>query len=250
MRPLSMLLLILPLSILCSENEYTDAIVKKIDTRQKPGAWILEVQKNVAYHYYGDQDAKPEYQELGKEAQSLLTIPEEKHVSIKKMAPHAPNFEYAPACMCNGYIFVKEEFMDRAWLGIKRVSLIHEAVHKKQFRPFEQQVIILNPSKYSKIEQEADFEGALLGKCYRCTYEFSLKQPREKDTSPQAQKAREMGYATYEQLGKISQQQQKQKLLCCQHKRCGWAKEIDEEKVYRKFYPQTKNSETLNFKKD
>ncbi len=249
MRPLSLLLLIFPLSIICSENKYTDAIVKKIDTRQKPGTWILEMQKNVAYHFYGDQDAKTEYQELGKEAQNLLTIPEKEQVIIKKLASHAPNFAYAPACMCNGYIFVKEEFMDRTWFGIKRVSLIHEAVHKKQFQPFEQQIVILNPSKYSKIEREADCEGALLGKCYRCTYEFSLKQPREKDTSPQAQSAREMGYATYEQLGQISQQQQKQRLLCSHHKRCGWANKVDEEKVYRRFFPQTKNDSALNFKK-
>ena len=172
MRILPLFLLIVPFSTVCSDYIYSDAIVKKIDIRQKPGNWILEKQKEVAYHYYGDQDAKAEYQELGKEAQNLLGIPKEDQVSIKKMAPHAPNFAYAPACMCNGYIFVKEEFMDRTWFGIKRVSLIHEAVHKKQFRPFEQQVVILNPSKYSKFEQEADFEGAYRGNCYRCTYEF------------------------------------------------------------------------------
>ena len=111
---------------------------------------------------------------------------------------------------------------------------------KKQFRPYEQRVVILYPEKYTKIEQEADFEAAHLGKCARCTYEFSLKQPRQNDKHPLAQKYREMGYATYEQLGIIAQQQQKQNLLCPYHKRTGWPEKTDEEIVYRKFYPLEK----------
>jgi len=238
MRKLS--LLILPLSLYCtqqSDHVYSDAIAKKIELRQKPGPWLLEMQQAIAYQHFGNQDAKEEYQQRGKEAQNLVEIPEKDHVKIKKLAPHAPNFHHAPACMCNGYIFVKEEFMDQTWFGIKRISLIHEAVHKKQFRPYEQVIVVLNPSKYQKIEQEADFEAAHLGKCARCTYEFSLKQPRENDPHPQAQKYREMGYATYEQLAVIAQQQQKQNLLCPYHKRMGWPIKVDEEKTYRKFFP-------------
>jgi len=74
----SLLLLVLPVSLQSSENIYTDAIVKKIDLRQKPGNWILEMQREVAYQYYGDQDAKAEYQKIvdslaGKEATANST---------------------------------------------------------------------------------------------------------------------------------------------------------------------------------
>ena len=237
----TLLLLTLPITILCSNNSYSDAIIKRIETKKRSVSWILEMQQAVAYQYYGDQDAKQEYQDLGKEVQNLVEIPEKEHVKIKKLAKHAPNYNFAPACMCNGHIFVQEEFMDHTWFGIKRISLIHEAVHKKQFRPLEQAIVVLNSEKYQKIEQEADFEGALLGKCSRCTYEFSLKQPRENDHHPQAQKYKEMGYATYEQLNVVAKEQQKQNLLCPHHKRTGWPQNTDEYATYRKFYPQNKN---------
>ena len=235
-----LLLIALPFTIRAHIDYYSDVIIRPIELRQEPGPWLLEMQRTTAFQYYGNEDAKAEYQQLGKEAQNLLAIPTAEQVAIKKLAKYAPNYNFAPACMCNGYIFFKEEFMDKTWFGIKRISMIHEAVHKKQFRPYEQRVVILHPEKYTKIEQEADFEAAHLGKCARCTYEFSLKQPRQNDKHPLAQKYREMGYATYEQLGIIAQQQQKQNLLCPYHKRTGWPEKTDEEIVYRKFYPLEK----------
>jgi len=237
MRTISLLFLI-TFNVIGHNNYYSNAIVKRIELRQKPGHWLLEMQQKVAYQHYGNEDAKQEYQELGKEAQRLVGIPEEKQITIKKLAPHAPNYKFAPACMCNGYIFVKEEFMDHTWHGIKRISLIHETVHKKQFRPFEQQIVVIHPHKYNKIEREADMEAVHLGKCWRCTYEFSLKAPRQHDNHPQAQAFREQGYATHEELGTISREQQKHNLLCPRHKRSAWPSEIDEEAIYRKFYPQ------------
>jgi len=232
-----LLLSLIPVYIAAQTSNVSDAIVKKIELRQKPGAWLLEMQQEVAYQYYGSKNAKQEYQILGKEAQNLVGIPEKEHVTVKKLAQHAPNYKFAPACMCNGHIFVKEEFMDKTWYGIKRISLIHEAVHKKQFRPIEQKVVILYPNKYNKIEREADMEASHLGKCWRCTYEFSLKAPRKKDNHPHAKACREQGYATHELLLSVSKAQRKQRLLCPNHKRSTWPTKINEEETYRKFYP-------------
>jgi len=190
--------------------------------------WLLNMQQEIAYNTYGNKEASAQYQKLGKEAQEKVGIPKEQHITVKKLKPEAPNYKYSPACMCNGYIFVKEEFMNNAPVGIRRISLMHESIHKKQFDAMHQCMYILHPKRFSQIEKEADIYGAELGNCWMCTFQFSFKAPSQKDHSPLSEKCKAQGYATKEEYLPLIKNQKKRRTLCQYHKRANMARELDE----------------------
>lgn len=81
--------------------------------------------KNIASEL-GIQPATSQYQELGKETQIALGIPEEYHVPIRQL--HKESKDYAIALP--QVIYVNEEKLNEPY-GVQRCILFHEATHKK-----------------------------------------------------------------------------------------------------------------------
>lgn len=80
---------------------------------------------------YGDEDAAAGYQDLSKEAQSALGIPEEHHIPTKKFDPECIMAKFAGAVAEPDAIYVNEEKLDQREYGDQRTALFHEAVHTK-----------------------------------------------------------------------------------------------------------------------
>ncbi|CAF1448257.1 unnamed protein product [Didymodactylos carnosus] len=79
---------------------------------------------------FGNDLAASEYQELGKEAQCVLGIPEKYHVPIKKFPSSLTSFPIA-ALATPEAIFVNEVRLNQEAYGAKRCVMFHEAIHKK-----------------------------------------------------------------------------------------------------------------------
>ncbi len=79
----------------------------------------------------GNKPATPHYQELGKEAQYAVGIPEEYHVPMLYMPPTSPLAAVVGAITFPCAIYVNEEKLDLQTYGVQRCLLFHEAIHKK-----------------------------------------------------------------------------------------------------------------------
>ncbi len=79
----------------------------------------------------GNEPAAVEYQEMGKEAQDALGIPQDMQVPIKKIAPTSPIAQIVGALAQQDAIYVSEVKLNNRSYGARRCALFHEAVHKK-----------------------------------------------------------------------------------------------------------------------
>ena len=79
----------------------------------------------------GSDPASSEYQKLGKEAQEVLQVPQDRHVPIKKISPDSIMAPLVAALAEPNAIYVNEEKLNKRSHGTKRCNLFHEAVHKK-----------------------------------------------------------------------------------------------------------------------
>ncbi len=91
---------------------------------------LAKVYNLIIGRVFGDELASSEYQELGKEAQSVLGIAEQYHVPIKKFPPIMSNFPAAALAM-PGAIYINEDRLKSESYGAKRSCLFHEVIHKK-----------------------------------------------------------------------------------------------------------------------
>lgn len=80
---------------------------------------------------FGDEPASQKYQDLGREAQFAVGIPEHRHVPIKKINPESPMASLVGAVAESDAIYVNEEKMDKVLYGSVRSTFFHEAVHVK-----------------------------------------------------------------------------------------------------------------------
>jgi len=141
--------------------------------------------------YFVGQPALQEYQELGKEAQFALGIPERNHVPIKRANPNEQRPNIVAYAKRDG-IYVYEEKLNHRPYGMKRFFLFHEAAHIK-YRDH-------SSSLSSKaIERRADRQGGLATKCAACIRETELCR------WPGKSKIYEQGYITANELEDIAQ---------------------------------------------
>lgn len=80
---------------------------------------------------FGSLPASEKYQELGKQAQIDAQIPEEFHVPCTKLAEGSPLEDIIGAMAFPDAIVVNEKRVDKSLYGNQRVSIYHEAIHKK-----------------------------------------------------------------------------------------------------------------------
>lgn len=132
-----------------------------------------EMQRQAAQKMNGTQDAQPIFQKLGKEAQELVEVKEP--VVIKKLFSSVTQKKKITGRCCNGEIFINEEAFKKHPEDA-RVTLIHEAIHKKQFEVFGNNDQPLNHT-YNSAEQEAYFEAARLCNCYVCSGLYAYNMP-------------------------------------------------------------------------
>jgi|GEM_PF-2484950 len=79
----------------------------------------------------GDEPASEKYQELGRQAQFKVGIPEDRHLPIKKLNPTSPLGELAGAIAEADAIYVNEDKFDKRAFGAVHCMLCHESIHVK-----------------------------------------------------------------------------------------------------------------------
>lgn len=79
----------------------------------------------------GSQPASEKYQEFARQAQIDVEIPEEFHVPCTKLAEGSPLEDIVGAIAFSDSIIVNEKRVDKTLYGNQRISLYHEAIHKK-----------------------------------------------------------------------------------------------------------------------
>lgn len=204
---------------------------------------------------FGNEIADQEYQDLGKEAQVALGIPEKYQVTIKKFPAALCDFPVAAVAM-PGAIYVNEERLKTETVGAKRCTLFHEAVHKKYNEgscsiivelisffgtPFLMREFILSikddlskwiyypilmmsacgslylvGTSYAKFtEKRADIEGHFATSCSVCVQESAAR--RRKVAQQENRNFHDKGYLTPEGLEKIAQELKSQGKLCHYH---------------------------------
>lgn len=164
---------------------------------------------NPIFKKHGSEDAQPIFQQLGLEAQKLVGL--SKPITIKKLSPDSPSYKKVNGCCINGHIFIKETKNPHHC----RLTLIHEAVHAKQFNG--KKFSVINKKKYKHVEEEACLESAHLGNCWICTCFSALGAYSCSDTSEQAKKHHTKGYPFRESYLKIITDQLKNKCCCDYH---------------------------------
>lgn len=84
-----------------------------------------------AFKGLDDRLADSHYQQLGKEGQEKVGIPQYRQVPIKKIFSHSPFIKIAGAIAEPDAIYVNEIKLKERPYGAQRCALFHEAVHKK-----------------------------------------------------------------------------------------------------------------------
>ena len=146
---------------------------------------------------------------MGLEAQKLVGITDP--ITIKKLNSHSPVHKLTRGLCIGGHIFVKETKNPNH----ARLTLIHEAIHLKQFNGKKFNVI--NKKKYKRVEEEACLESAHLGNCWICTCFSALGAYSCSDTSEKAKKFMAKGYPARESYFDIITTQLKNKCCCDYH---------------------------------
>jgi len=133
----------------------------------------------IAFTGLGEVLASEEYQNLGKEAQDALGIPQDKQIPIRKIAPTSVMIEAAPVAfsMPDAIYFNEKNLMDKP-IGVKRSAAFVEAVHKKYNHAGAQSILGYGSlimmsilmckairSEQSKLIKSLAFIGSIFGLC-------------------------------------------------------------------------------------
>ncbi|MCL4361281.1 hypothetical protein M1446_02920 [Candidatus Dependentiae bacterium] len=145
------------------------------------------------------------FQELGKEAQIELGIPEDKHAPIMalpkpisfmdklKGQPYAAYYPTDHKILVNTICFNKDIFY-----GIKRGLIFHEAVHAKY----------KDTQTCAAVERRADIEACIAMKCFQCLEEFSLTHNTFYDFK---------GYISRSEIKQIAEKFKNRNCICSYH---------------------------------
>ncbi|MCL4361277.1 hypothetical protein M1446_02900 [Candidatus Dependentiae bacterium] len=186
------------------------------------------------------------YQDLGKEAQFSVGIPEAQHVPIKNF-PNLIKQLQSFAITSDTDIYIDEYYLDLALYGIQRCIIFHEAIHRKYndlqyLKNVTNKALGLkfdseeNLKNYLKIyaeevqqcrsfcEHRADTEGLYATQCYMCVNEYlklqqlSFQEADETKNGISEKKMNYLGYATIDEMKKIVDNLMQQNKICAYHK--------------------------------
>lgn len=150
------------------------------------------------------------YQDLGKEAQFALGIPEEYHLQIKQ-----DNVRKNIAYVNKAGIYVNEVILKPYSYGFKRCTMFHEVAHIKNNDIYLTEPFYMFSKQQQLMEKKADIIGYYASECFFCVREkaYLIKGELKNWFSGY------LGYLQFDQVEKIAEELKQQNKICAYHEK-------------------------------